>query len=490
MRVVDAACGEGYGSALLARTAASVVGADLSADAVAHARAAYAGIPNLSFVQAPCTKLPLEDASADLFISFETVEHIREQEAFLDEIARVLAPDGLLLLSCPNKREYSDRRGFDNEFHVKELYREELESLVARRFRHLRWYGQRPSFFSVIAPEPKAETGHLAEVSEANPADACTALDEPLYFLVAASRSIGTLGMLPATLSVLCRPRRLGAPGLREGDARPGRGGRAARDAGQAPRGYAARARRGGQIARRGPRVGGPAREPARASRAHRLRAIPGHRRARRTKSCGAAGCGGGCACRSSACSGDNRGMNPRLGLLKPYPFEKLRVLLAGVTPPPGLAHVNLSIGEPQHPTPAFLKDAVTAHLGGLARYPLTKGPAGAARRHRGMAREAPRAARGRRRNAGAAHARQPRGALRHRAGPARSGRARRAGAVPQSLLPDLRGRGPPRRRAPLLRERLRRHRLRAGLGRASRSTPGSARGSCSPARPTTRTAA
>ena len=66
--------------------------------------------------------------------------------------------------------------------------------------------------------------------------------------------------------------------------------------------------------------------------------------------------------------------MNPRLGLLKPYPFEKLRALLAGVTPPPGLAHVNLSIGEPQHPTPAFLKDAVTAHLGGLARYPLTRG--------------------------------------------------------------------------------------------------------------------
>jgi N-succinyldiaminopimelate aminotransferase len=66
--------------------------------------------------------------------------------------------------------------------------------------------------------------------------------------------------------------------------------------------------------------------------------------------------------------------MNPRLGLLKPYPFEKLRALLAGVTPPAGLAHVNLSIGEPQHPTPAFLKESVTANLGGLARYPLTKG--------------------------------------------------------------------------------------------------------------------
>jgi N-succinyldiaminopimelate aminotransferase len=66
--------------------------------------------------------------------------------------------------------------------------------------------------------------------------------------------------------------------------------------------------------------------------------------------------------------------MNPRLGLLKPYPFEKLRALLAGVTPPRDLAPVNLSIGEPQHPTPAFLKDAVTANLAGLARYPVTKG--------------------------------------------------------------------------------------------------------------------
>jgi len=66
--------------------------------------------------------------------------------------------------------------------------------------------------------------------------------------------------------------------------------------------------------------------------------------------------------------------MNPRLGLLKPYPFEKLRALLAGAAPPAGLAPVNLSIGEPQHPTPDFLKEAVTGNLGGLARYPLTKG--------------------------------------------------------------------------------------------------------------------
>jgi N-succinyldiaminopimelate aminotransferase len=66
--------------------------------------------------------------------------------------------------------------------------------------------------------------------------------------------------------------------------------------------------------------------------------------------------------------------MNPRLGLLQPYPFEKLRELLSGVTPPAALRPINLSIGEPQHPTPALIKDALTANLAALARYPITRG--------------------------------------------------------------------------------------------------------------------
>ena len=66
--------------------------------------------------------------------------------------------------------------------------------------------------------------------------------------------------------------------------------------------------------------------------------------------------------------------MNPRLGLLQPYPFERLRELLAGVTPPAELKPINLSIGEPQHPTPQLLKDALSANLAALARYPLSRG--------------------------------------------------------------------------------------------------------------------
>jgi SAM-dependent methyltransferase len=69
------------------------------------------------------TSIPAADASIDVAISFETLEHIREQDEFIAELHRVLKPDGVLLISCPNKAEYTDKRGTQNEFHVKELYR-------------------------------------------------------------------------------------------------------------------------------------------------------------------------------------------------------------------------------------------------------------------------------------------------------------------------------------------------------------------------------
>ncbi|WP_131111268.1 succinyldiaminopimelate transaminase [Sulfuricystis thermophila] len=66
--------------------------------------------------------------------------------------------------------------------------------------------------------------------------------------------------------------------------------------------------------------------------------------------------------------------MNPNLDKLQPYPFEKLRALFAGCTPPAHLNEIKLHIGEPQHPTPQLVKDALTASLAGLASYPATNG--------------------------------------------------------------------------------------------------------------------
>jgi len=66
--------------------------------------------------------------------------------------------------------------------------------------------------------------------------------------------------------------------------------------------------------------------------------------------------------------------VNPRLNQLQPYPFQKLRELFAGVTPNPDLKPVNLSIGEPKHPTPTFIREALANHLDGLSTYPVTQG--------------------------------------------------------------------------------------------------------------------
>ena len=202
-RVLDVACGEGYGSAVLAREAASVTGVDISAEAIAHARSEYASLRRLGFVEGSCTRLPLADASVDVAVSFETVEHIAEQDQFLDELARVLTADGVLILSSPNKLEYSDKRDFRNEFHVKELYRDDLARLVGARFPESAWYGQRPSFFSVIAPETAVAAGQLLEVSASDPGSVSARLESPLYFILVASRNRAAIDAAPPVVSVL-----------------------------------------------------------------------------------------------------------------------------------------------------------------------------------------------------------------------------------------------------------------------------------------------
>ena len=140
--------------------------------------------------------MPFADASFDVVVSFETLEHIEAQDAFLDGRRRVLRPGGVLAISCPNKAEYSDKRDHFNEFHVRELYREELAALMRTRFPHAAWYGQRPGFFSVVWPEQRLASAEVFEVSEAA-ADAPSAGHaRPLYFIVVASGSSEAIGQI------------------------------------------------------------------------------------------------------------------------------------------------------------------------------------------------------------------------------------------------------------------------------------------------------
>ena len=131
-RVLDAACGEGYGAALLATEAAEVVGVDVGADAIAHARPRYA-VPNLFFVQASVAELPLAARSSTSIVSFETIEHLAAQREMLAEFRRVLADDGVLVISSPNRPVYNELGDVENEFHVRELDRDELKLLLDAR---------------------------------------------------------------------------------------------------------------------------------------------------------------------------------------------------------------------------------------------------------------------------------------------------------------------------------------------------------------------
>jgi SAM-dependent methyltransferase len=121
-RVVDAGCGSGYGSAALAETASSVTGVDVAADAIAYARDHYPA-PNVQFAEGSCAALPVPDGAAGVVVAFEVIEHLSDWRAFLQEVCRVLAPDGLLVISTPNKDYYAESRRLSgpNPYHVHEF---------------------------------------------------------------------------------------------------------------------------------------------------------------------------------------------------------------------------------------------------------------------------------------------------------------------------------------------------------------------------------
>jgi len=195
-RVLDAACGEGYGSALVASVAESVLGLDVSEQAIAHARARYAQ-PNLRFEQADVTALEhLPAHSFDLILSFETLEHLHAQDTMLQGFRRLLAPGGLLLVSTPDKRNYTDLPQFHNEHHVRELYREEFEALLAGLFPHRRLYAQKLLFQSALWALD-ADTGRPAAATLAREGGLSEGMAyPPLYYIAACA--LQPLPALPA----------------------------------------------------------------------------------------------------------------------------------------------------------------------------------------------------------------------------------------------------------------------------------------------------
>src|SRR6201987_3029322 len=126
--VLEAGCGEGYGADLIAGVARRVIALDYDEAAVAHGRARY---PRGEVLPGNLAELPLADASVDVVVNFQVIEHLWDQAQFVDECARVLRPSGLLMVSTPNRVTFSPGRDTPiNPFHTRELNADELTELL------------------------------------------------------------------------------------------------------------------------------------------------------------------------------------------------------------------------------------------------------------------------------------------------------------------------------------------------------------------------
>jgi ubiquinone/menaquinone biosynthesis C-methylase UbiE len=142
-KVLDIACGSGYGSfELMKGKPRSVLGGDISNESVSYAKNNYIK-KGLRFLQMDGTKIPLKDNSIDLVVSFETIEHIPSFEIFLSEVHRILKKNGKFIFSSPNKTITSPYTQKPlNKFHVREFYLNELLNNLKGLFSIEEIYGQ------------------------------------------------------------------------------------------------------------------------------------------------------------------------------------------------------------------------------------------------------------------------------------------------------------------------------------------------------------
>lgn len=147
MRVLDMACGEGYGSALLATGvrgapgAASVVGVDGNPEAHEHARLRYVA-DNLSFERG-LVETWGEPGSFDAVVFLQTIEHVQDPQAVLEHFRALLAPGGTLYMSTPNLLTLapSGAEKSDNPWHIKEYLAPEFRALCESRFESVEMLG-------------------------------------------------------------------------------------------------------------------------------------------------------------------------------------------------------------------------------------------------------------------------------------------------------------------------------------------------------------
>lgn len=183
-RVVDLASGEGYGSDLLAQHAKLVVGLELDGQAVTHAAKKYQR-DNLRFVRADIRFPPLREGQTDLVVCFEAIEHVTQPEVVLTEARRLLRPDGVLVISTPERKEHSEARGLENKFHEHEFYQDEFRTFLEDAFPCVEIFGQRVIGASATWPLTGATPPSALEIASVprwrSSSEAGTGLPPPHY---------------------------------------------------------------------------------------------------------------------------------------------------------------------------------------------------------------------------------------------------------------------------------------------------------------------
>lgn len=152
--VLDIGCGEGYGSQFLASNAAHVTGIDVDVAAIEHARARYRSHgARLKFEHISSDALyPFENQSFDVITCFEVIEHLPSHELLLSEARRLLKPDGVFLVSTPDRKTYSDDRNYKNEFHLSEMYIPDFHNELSSYFSTVSLFMQAVHAGSIVLP--------------------------------------------------------------------------------------------------------------------------------------------------------------------------------------------------------------------------------------------------------------------------------------------------------------------------------------------------
>jgi ubiquinone/menaquinone biosynthesis C-methylase UbiE len=142
-RVLDIACGVGYGSAILRQNerVTKYVGMDCSEEALAEARTVYAA-DGVLFAKGDANALPFPDGAFDTVVSLETIEHLSQPEAAVKEFARILSPIGCLVGSVPTRayEELASAIHGENPYHLTVFDFEDIQALLGRYFKQIRFY--------------------------------------------------------------------------------------------------------------------------------------------------------------------------------------------------------------------------------------------------------------------------------------------------------------------------------------------------------------